>query len=304
MMKCKKVVILGTGNVGAETAYTLAWKESCDILVLIDAKPIRAEAEALDLKHGLFAFGKNTNIKCGTYEECADADIIIITAAARVKFGETRLDMIEKNALIMDSIIPEILRTEFSGIFLVVTNPVDVMANYIQKKYELPATRVIGTGTVLDTIRLNSILSDKLANNDRQVRGICIGEHGDSMIIPWSQIKYNESDNLFSEEEQKQILHNTIQSAYQIMKGKGNTSYGIAASIAQIVDALFSENEKSLPVSAMLNGEYGIKDVYLSHPCKLSDSKITIEKMDLTDSEITLLKSSAEILKETLDKVM
>lgn len=303
MNKLGKIVIIGAGKVGSMTAFCLVQNEICNEVVLIDAKPARAKAEVMDIRHCLSLQNKEAIVKDGDYSECTDASLVILTAAAPVKFGETRLDMIIKNTKIVDSILPEIIKNRFQGKFIVVSNPVDVISSYIQKEYNLNPDDVIGTGTILDTARLKDILSNEYGMSRDNIEGFCMGEHGDSLIIPWSHIRCKSQILQISEEEKEIIRSKTIQSAYEIMKGKGNTSYAIAVSILTLIKALLSEEPINLPVSVLLSGQYDIQDVYLSVPVEIGKNKIHIKEVELTEEEKSQLKKSADILYQTFKEI-
>lgn len=303
-MSGKKIVIVGVGAVGATIAYTAVLNKVCKEVVLIDAKKNKMMAEVKDIQHCMSYIGEGVRVNAGTYADVKDADVVIIAAAAPVKFGQTRLDMIQKNISIADMIIPDIIENGFKGIYIVISNPVDVMSYYICKKYQLDTKKVIGTGTVLDTGRLKHLLALELNVPESSVYGYCMGEHGDALVIPWSQIVVEGRDVAYDIVDKDRIRTETIHAAYDIVKGKGNTSYGIAISTFEILKALFSSEEHVLPVSTLMTGQYGIYDVYLSVPSKISHEGVKeVLELNLSTEEVAELTQAAGVLKETLADV-
>lgn len=303
-----KVVVVGIGAVGAATAFDIVRNQVCDELVLINNIKEKAWAEATDLQHSLGYSGNKMVVKEGEYQDCGDADLVVISAAAPYKAGQTRLDMMWQAAGIMDEIVPAIMDSGFSGIFVVVTNPVDVMTYYVQKLSGLPSTKVIGTGTALDSARLKYHLADVMGVDPQSVHALCMGEHGDSQIIPWSQItvggkKFLEiiHDNpaLFEKYDINHTAETIKMIAYRIVNAKGSTTFGIAATTVQIIKAILKNENKVIPVSAMLNGEYGETDVYAGVPAVLNNQGVKeLVEYHLLDDEMNKLNESIAIMKE------
>jgi L-lactate dehydrogenase len=308
-----KVVVVGTGAVGAAVAFDMVMNHVCDDLVLIDINKEKAWAEATDLQHSLGYSGNKMKVKAGEYSDCTDADIVVIAAALPYITGQTRLDMIEKAAGIMKSIVPAIMESGFSGIFVVITNPVDVMSYYVQKLSGLPANKVIGTGTALDSARLKYHLADTMNVDPQSVHALCMGEHGDSQIIPWSQITVGGKKFLDIIKDNKSRLQsfdiNSVSEdikmiAYRIVNAKGATTFGIAATTVQIIKAVLRDENKVIPVSAMLNGEYGEKGIYIGVPAVLNSQGVKeLVEYHLADDEMKELKKSIEIIKEYNQKL-
>ncbi|WP_160687031.1 L-lactate dehydrogenase [Clostridium sp. C2-6-12] len=308
-----KVVVVGTGAVGAAVAFDMVMNHVCDDLVLIDINKEKAWAEATDLQHSLGYSGNKMKVKAGEYSDCTDADIVVIAAALPYITGQTRLDMIEKAAGIMKSIVPAIMESGFSGIFVVITNPVDVMSYYVQKLSGLPASKVIGTGTALDSARLKYHLADTMNVDPQSVHALCMGEHGDSQIIPWSQITVGGKKFLDIIKDNKSRLQsfdiNSVSEdikmiAYRIVNAKGATTFGIAATTVQIIKAVLRDENKVIPVSAMLNGEYGENGIYIGVPAVLNSQGVKeLVEYHLADDEMDELKKSIDIIKTYNEKL-
>lgn len=247
-----KVVLIGCGNVGMSYAISLVYGNSfVDELVLIDINKNKAEGEALDLMHASSCSERRINIKAGDYSDCNDADIICIAAGRNQEVGETRHDLIDKNISVFRSIISEINKTNFSGIYLIATNPLDVMTYVTMKLSNAPAEKVIGSGTTLDTARLRYLISTELSINPRNIHAYVIGEHGDSEIIPWSNalIGLNPATKFLNKQTRNKILKDVRNSAYEIIKKKGNTAYGIGMCLKNLTDVIFNNSNSIFTVS-------------------------------------------------------
>ncbi len=305
----KKIGIVGCGNVGATLGFYLTVEHICDDMVLIDRNEKKAVAEMLDLSHSLGYSGNNINIKTGTYADCGNLDVIVIAVSVPYKPGMVRTDMAAGAVRIIREIVPEIMASGFKGIFVVITNPVDVVTYYVQKLSGLPDERVIGTGTSLDSARLRLYLAQVMGVDPRSVDGFVMGEHGDSQFIPWSLVsvgskKFTEilKDNperlkgINLEEADRY----TSQIAYSIMEAKGATTYGIAAVTGQIIRAIMEDENKVFPVSTMFHGEYGMEDIYMGIPAVLTSHGVKeLVEYHLTDEEQASLAKSADFLRAT-----
>ena len=309
MLNTRKVVIVGTGFVGSSIAFALMQQGIYSEMVLIDYNKDKAEGEAMDLTDGL-PYAPAMKIWAGDYSDCADAALIIITAGAAQKPGETRLDLIGKNTKIMASIISEIKKTEFEGILLIVANPVDVLTHEALRLSGYPENRVIGSGTVLDSARLKDEISMHLQVAAQNVHTMIIGEHGDSEVPVWSITNiagvplhaFCELRGHYNHKEAMQQLYETVRdSAYHIIERKGATYYGIAMAAARIARCLARDEHAVLPVSSALHGQYGIEDVHLSVPAVVGkDGVETVLEMPLDDNELAALRQSAEALKAVI----
>ena len=274
MVNIQKAAVIGCGLVGSTIAYTLMQKGTFSELVLIDAVQAKEEGEAMDISHGL-PFAHSMDITAGRYEDIADAAVVIITAGANQKPGETRLDLVQKNSRIMKSIVDEIKRVKCEGILLIVSNPVDILTQVALEESGFPKERVIGSGTVLDTARLKYLISQKLDVDSRNVHAFIAGEHGDSELAVWScaniyGIGLRDFARLrgfddFSA-EMDEIYHAVRDSAYEIIERKGATYYGIGMAAARIAEAIVRDSHTVVPVSVSLNGEYGLSGLCLSIP--------------------------------------
>lgn len=303
----RKIVLVGTGMVGMSYAYALLNQAVCDELVLIDIDKNRAFGEAMDMNHGI-AFAPGVMRICsGEYSDCSDADLIVLAAGAAQKFGEPRTALLQRNADIFKSIIEPIIKSGFSGIFLVATNPVDIMAKIVLKLSGFPPGRVIGSGTTLDTARLRYLLGEYFKADPRNIHAYVIGEHGDSEFVPWSQAMLATKPILdvcteigaYSFKEIQKISDRVRDSAQVIIKAKRATYYGIGMSLVRITKAILGNENSVLTVSSYADGIYGIKDVYLGMPSFVNSSGIREPlTLGLHPDELAQLKHSAEILND------
>jgi L-lactate dehydrogenase len=301
-----KVVIVGAGSVGTTLAYTLQITGLATEIVLIDRNHELAEGQAMDMSHGL-PFVPPVHIRAGEYPDCKGADVIVLTAGAHLKPGETRLDLVDRNARIVKSIIDSIRPHTREALFLVVTNPVDIMTYVAVKHSGLPPHQVIGSGTVLDSARFRYLLGRHCHVDTHNVHAYVIGEHGDSEVLLWSQVRMaGTSMELFCEHctgqcaslDKTEITEAVKNSAYHIIEAKGSTNYGVALAVTKIVESVIRDENSVLTVSMMLNGEYGIDECCLSVPCivnKKGVSRIVETEMDRTERND--LNQSTEVLR-------
>ncbi len=307
----RKIAIVGCGFVGAACAFTLMQSGMFSEMVLIDMDRQRAEGEAMDISHGV-PFAKPARIYAGDYEDAADAAIIVITAGAGQKPGESRLDLVQKNISIFRSIIPRICEQDYQGIILVVSNPVDILTYVTAKLSGYTENRVIGSGTVLDTARLKRAVSDHLNVDSRSVHAFIIGEHGDSEIAAWSGanisgIPLNDFCELRGHYEHleatKRIAEEVKNSAYEIIQKKHATYFGIAMAVKRICEVIQRDEKSILPVSSLMYGEYGISDVALSMPAIVGKNGVeTRVPIPLSEDELKRLQRSASMLRDVLDE--
>jgi L-lactate dehydrogenase len=304
-----KIAIVGVGNVGATFSYALLGSGLAGQIVLIDANSKRAEGEAMDLNHAV-PLTHSTSIRAGDYSDCAGAAITVITAGTGQKPGETRLDLVERNFAIYQGIIPQIIKAYPEGMLLIASNPLDVLSYAAMKLSGLPAHRVIGSGTILDTARFRYLLSQHAGVDPRSVHAYIIGEHGDSEVPVWSLANIagmNLTDycrmNCESYDPQvyEKIFENTRDAAYHIIERKGATYYGIGMGLVRIVEAILRGQNTVLSVSTLINDYYGIDDVYLSLPCVIGREGVKkFMRLPLNEKEIEGLQKSALVLKQTL----
>lgn len=313
VMNPRKVAVVGCGFVGSASAFALMQSGLFSEMVLIDANFEKAEGEAFDISHGV-PFTRPIKIYAGDYDDLADAAIVVITAGAAQKPGETRLDLVHKNINIFKSIIPEIVKRDFQGILLIVANPVDILTYTALKLSGYAPNRVIGSGTVLDTARLKERLGEHLEVDSRSVHAFIVGEHGDSEIAAWSSanvsgIPLHDFCEMRGHHDHKgatsEIAEKVKNSAYEIIQRKGATYYGIAMSVKRICEAIIRDERSILPISTMMDGEYGIKDVVLSMPSIVgAEGFISKVPISLSEDEIKALNKSAETLKSVLEEAL
>lgn len=305
----RKAAVIGCGFVGSATAYSIMQSGLFAEMVLIDIDKNRAEGEALDIAHGL-PFAKPMKIYAGEYDDISDASVVIVTAGANQKPGESRLDLAKKNTEIFKSIIPQIVSRNTEGILLIVSNPVDVLTYAAIKIGKVNPCRVIGSGTVLDSARLKYLLGEHLSVDSRSIHAFIIGEHGDSEIAVWSSANVSgvELDDFCEmrghfrhEESMLKIAEQVKNSAYEIIEKKKATYYGIGMAVKRICEAIIRDEKSILPVSSLLCGEYGIEGAALSLPAIVGKNGVeTIVPISLDNDELSALHSSAETLKKTL----
>ncbi len=308
----KKAVMVGCGFVGSASVFALMQSGLFTEIVLIDADKNKAEGEAMDISHGI-PFARPMKIYAGDYDDAADAAIIIVSAGAGQKPGETRLDLVHKNVSIFKSIIPEIAKRGFDGILLIVANPVDILTQVAIKLSGLPEERVIGSGTVLDSARLKYKLGEHLSVDSRTVHAFIVGEHGDSEVVAWSSANVSgvELSKMCEMRGHYQHKKNTEEiaaavknSAYDIINRKHATYYGIAMSVRRICEVIMRDEKSILPVSHMMHGVYGIDGVVLSMPAIVGSDGVEADiPIELNGEEALKLKESADALKEIVDSL-
>ncbi len=309
----KKVALIGTGFVGMSFAYALLNSGECDQLVLIDINKVKAHGEAMDLNHGLPFAKRNMLIFDGEYCDCCDADIVVIAAGVNQKDGEGRIALLHRNYEVFRSIIDPVIKSGFEGIFLVATNPVDIMTKITLELSGFDPSRVIGSGTTLDTARLRFLLGDYFSIDPRNVHAYVIGEHGDSEIVPWSQAYITtksifdvieHSNGKFKIEDLNNISKNVTGAAQEIIKAKSATYYGIGMALVRIVRAIFGDEKSALTCSVLLDGQYGINGVYAGLPAIIGRNGVEdIIVLDLKEDEEKAFINSCNFLKETAEQI-
>lgn len=297
-----RVAIIGAGHVGATTAYALMLRALFSEIVLIDSNMELAQAEAADLQDAN-ALARPASVWAGTYVDTATASIAIITAGGATHGTQGRLLVAADSARIVTECITGLMDAGFDGIIIVAANPVDVMALLAHRRSGLPSTRVMGTGTLLDTSRLRHALSEMLRVAPAAVDGFVLGEHGDSEVVAFSTLRVGGlALDLFTEPaaDETEVARKVREAGYRIIAGKGYTSFGVATAIVRICEAIVRNERSVLPVSTMLTGQFGIEGVYLSLPCVLGRRGVERVLMPaLTDEEGNLLRRSGEILRKT-----
>lgn len=307
----KKVAIVGVGMVGMSFAYALLNQNICDELCLIDINKTRAEGEAADLSHGLPFAPTNMKIYSGDYEDCCDMDVVVICAGAPQLPGETRRDLLQKNYRIFKSIVRPVVESGFNGVFLVATNPVDVMTQVVYSLSGFPSGRVLGSGTTLDSARLRFMMSDYFHVNPRNVHAYVIGEHGDSEFVAWSNamisvipIEKFAKDNEQIMDDLKKIAVDVRESAYKIIAAKRATYYGIGMVLARLTRAILYDENSVFTVSAFLKGEYDKNGLYIGVPAVINRNGVKeILELELNEEETKSFDTSCDIIKEMLDEI-
>ena len=314
MIGKRKVILVGTGFVGMSMAYALLNQGNAsgvNELVLIDVLKDKAEGEAMDLCHGLPCSPSHMKIKSGEYSECKDADIVVITAGLSQKPGQTRLELSNANAKIMKNITEQVIASGFKGIFLVASNPVDLMTKVVQEVSQFPTRKVIGSGTALDTCRLRYLVGDYLNVSNKNVHAYIMGEHGDSSFVPWDhayvgckKIKDIIKDAKKDLSVLDKIYVEVRDAAYEIIEKKKATYYGIGLGLAKIVKTILNNTNEILTVSAYLNGEYGHKDIYIGVPAIInSNGARELLELELNTEDQKKLDESCKILTENMNSI-
>lgn len=305
----RKVVLVGCGSVGTAYAYSLVHQDFVTELVLIDANHEKAVGEAMDLMHGMAFANTNMKVSHGNYDNCKDANIVVITAGANQKPGETRLELVERNTKIMQSIIQQIMKSGFDGNIVLASNPVDVLSYVAWKESGLPASRIIGSGTTLDSARFRVLLGEYFEVDPRNVHALIIGEHGDSELPVFSQLSIGVETldnllarrNLVSDKNNLDTIYKAVrEAAYEIINRKGVTNFGIGMCLTRITKAILNNEHSILPVSCLLTGEYGQEDVFMSVPAVITREGVReVIELNLNDEEKSLFNKSADILRKT-----
>jgi len=305
-----KITILGAGNVGASVAYTLAVAGTCSDIVLIDINKAKAQGEAMDIRHGV-SFGPNVEVFDGTYEDAADSDIVVVTLGIARKPGQTRLDLAQTNVNIIKEVMPQIARFAPDAVYVVVSNPVDILTYTILKCTTLSPRQVIGSGTSLDTSRLRSCIADHVGLSPNSIHAYVFGEHGDSSFIPWSLtniagIPTEEycADQNHADIDEEEIINEVRKAGSEVIKRKGATFYAIAMTVNYICDSILRDTNNIITVSTLINDKYDINDVCLSLPCVIGSNGIEREVFPkLTEEEEDKLRASAKALRSVIDQL-
>ena len=310
-MKKGKIVLVGTGFVGMSMAYSMLNRGGISELILVDIDKDKTIGEEMDLSHGLPYAPQKMIIKSGGYEDCADAEVVVITAGIAQKPGQTRLELAEVNAKIMKQVTESIMQNGFKGVIIVASNPVDLMAYVVWKVSGLPKNKVIGSGTVLDTARLRYLMADYLKISSKNVHAYIMGEHGDSSFVPWDhayvgckKIKDIMKDNNHPMEELKKIHEGVVNAAYEIIEKKKATYYGIGMALNRLVRAIIDDENSILTVSTYLENQYGQNDIYIGVPAIINRHGVReILELELNDYEQEKLNNSCKLIKENFINV-
>ena len=315
-MKKGKVVLVGTGFVGMSMAYSMLNRGGIEELILIDIDKNKTIGEEMDLSHGLPYAPQKMVIRAGDYDECKDAQIVVITAGLAQKPGQTRLELAEANAKIVKGITQSIMASGFNGIIIVASNPVDLMAYIVYKVSGLPKNQVIGSGTVLDTARLRYLIGNYLKISSKNIHAYIMGEHGDSSFVPWQhcyvgckKVTDVMKDNKHPMEDLQKIHEGVVNAAYEIIEKKKATYYGIGMALNRLVRAVMDDENSILTVSTYLNNQYGENDVYIGVPAIINRKGVReLIELELTQEEQEKLDKSCEIMKQmrkdSIDKII
>ncbi|GLB47208.1 L-lactate dehydrogenase 1 [Philodulcilactobacillus myokoensis] len=310
-LKHQKVVLVGDGAVGSSYAFAMMQQGIGEEFVIVDIIKKRTQGDALDLEDAQ-VFTHPKNIYSGDYSDCKDADMVVITAGAPQKPGESRLDLVGKNLKILSSIVPPVVKSGFKGIFVVAANPVDILTYGTQKLSGFPKNKVVGSGTSLDTTRFQVEVGKKLGINPQDVNAYIMGEHGDSEFADIDEASVGNRPLLdvakekgLSKDDLLKIEDDTRKKAYNIINLKGATFYGVATALMRISRAILRDENSVLPVGAYMNGEYGLHDLYIGTPAVVNASGLAkVEEVPLSDDEQKKMQASAKTLKETINKGM
>lgn len=314
MIGKRKLVLVGTGFVGMSMAYAILSQGAAsgvNELVLVDVLKDKAIGEAMDLCHGLPCSSSHMKIKAGDYSDCEDADIVVITAGLSQKPGQTRLELSEANAKIMKDITIQVVNSGFKGIFLIASNPVDLMTKVVQEVSKFPTGRVIGSGTALDTARLRFMVGEYLNVSNKNVHAYIMGEHGDSSFVPWEHayVGCKKITDILKDagkdmSDLEKIHIEVRDAAYEIINKKKATYYGIGLGLARIVRTIMNDTNEILTVSAYLNGDYGQEDIYIGVPAIVnSNGARELLKLELSKENQEKLNNSANILRTNMENI-
>lgn len=308
-----KVVIIGAGMVGSAIAFCLTVQGIASEVVLVDLNKEKALGEVLDLQHSIEYLNRNVRVSVGDYDTCKDANIVVITASIPMVGVKSRLEMLEKNISIINDVTDHIMASGFNGHIIVVSNPVDILSYLVYKRSGLPKQQVIGTGTSLETARLKQIIGQLVNIDPRSVQAYVMGEHGDSMMVPWSHVRIAGKDidevmednpNWFKDVDLDRLIQQTAQAGSDVLKRKGSTQFGIASATSGIVSAILRDENKMFTVSTLLDGEYGLKDLYMGVPVILGKEGVKdIGSFRLTKDEKEKFMASAEIIKKHINSM-
>lgn len=311
-IKTRKIVIVGSGNVGSHCAFSLAIQGICDEIVMIDKIEKKANAEAVDLSDTVSYLPHYVKSKKGTFKDCGDADIVVVSLGVPPEDNKSRLDYLEDTINEVNTIVDPILESGFNGIFIVISNPVDVIAHYIWEKTGFPKNKVFGTGTTLDSSRLRRILSDETGIDQKSIQAYCMGEHGDSQMVPWSHVYFGgkplfdlmkEKPETYGNLNLDELASRTANAAYEIIAGKGCTEFGIGVGLSEIIKAILHDEKRILPASTLLEGQYGEENVFASVPVILGKNGVEeIVEINLTEKEKSQFNHTCGILREYIEK--
>lgn len=309
-IKLRKVAIIGAGNVGSHCGFSLATQGVVDEIVFIDINKQKAEGEALDLLDAVSFLPHRLRVGAGDYGDCADADVVVISAGPLPDESQSRLDTLPKTIEILNhnDTLKQIVDSGFNGIFLVISNPADVIADYVRKKTGFPKNKVFSTGTTLDSSRLKRALARELDISERSLVAYSLGEHGASQMVPWSHVTVygkplleliKERPEKYGKLDLDKLVEETRFSGYTVLTGKGSTEFGISSGLTDIVKAILHDEQRVLPVSAYLEGEYGQEGLHISVPAIIGKNGIEeVLELNLTKEEKDLFDKSCDVIRD------
>lgn len=299
-----KITIIGSGHVGSHCGLLLAINNICEEIVLVDKIPEKANSQALDISDAIYGSNSKTKVRMGTLEDCSTSKIIIIAIGKPREAGQTRLDMFDDSILMAKDLIKDLNKLEINGIIITITNPADIIAHLFSSKLNLPKNKVFGTGTLLDTVRLRRILSEKTGVRGENISCIVLGEHGDSSVVAFSHIKINNKNFENYNLDYENITYETRYSGMEIVEGKGSTEFGIGQVIANLCRTIITNENAIYPLSASLTGEYSLENISIGVPCQVNKEGIVkVLEIPLSkDEEIAFLNSSS-IIKDYISKI-
>lgn len=311
--KSRKVAIVGSGNVGSSCAYSMVNQAICDEIMMVDRTYDWAMAQALDLSHCMDFAGTRTKVYAGTTGDCGGMDVVILTAGANPKPGQTRLDVLDDAAVITKTIITEIMAGGFDGTFVVAANPVDIVTYMVWKISGLPRHRIIGTGTSIDSSRLKTLLSEVFSIDPRSVNGYALGEHGESQFVAWSHVTIGGKPLLqiieqhrerFKDLDLEELARKTKDAGWEIFTRKGSTHFGIGSALAYITRSILNDEHKIIAVSAILDGEYGQRNVCAGAPAIIGAGGIQeLLELNLSDQEYAKFDASCGIIRSGIESL-
>lgn len=303
MSKAGKIAIIGAGHVGSHCAMSLASGRIGGEIVLIDKDEPKAKAQALDVSDALSFSPSAPPVRAGAYADCADADIVVIAIGEQHRPGQTRLDLLERSVIMLGELLGVLRPLNLGGIVITITNPADIVADFVRKGLGLPRTRVFGTGTLLDTARLVRILSEGTGMARNEIEALSMGEHGDSSMIPFSHISLGEKPfDAFPNLDRASLLQATHRSGMEILEGKGCTEFGIGEALARLCRCILEDQKQILPLSALLQGEYGQEGIHCGVPCLVGRKGIeAVIELPLAPEESAQLNKSCDIIRRHVE---
>lgn len=303
MIKAGKIAIIGAGHVGSHCAMSLASGRIGSEIVLIDKDEPKAKAQALDVSDALSFSPSSPLVRAGAYSDCADADIVVIAIGEQHKPGQTRLDLLERSIIMLGELLGVLKPLNLGGIVVTITNPADIVADFVRKNLGQPRTRAFGTGTLLDTARLKRLLSERTGLRREEIRALSMGEHGDSSMIPFSHIRLGgKSFDAFPNLDRESLLHATHRSGMEVLEGKGCTEFGIGEALSRLCRCILEDQKQILPLSVLLQGEYGQEGIHCGVPCRVGREGIeAVIELPLEPEESAQLDKSCDIIRRHIE---